>query len=222
MPTIETCPFWLYSYILWKGLYRNVRYICIILRANIIWRSGHAIRSSFLLDFSFLHHICRRVLMGTLFGSQIVLAIPKKWSRRTCWALRSVISKFKYSYEPENAKTWALKSFRWYQFLRLLRKIYGTLPSIVCSANLWWSFYERQISMVLFHLSNGTWISPVIKSLFTSTGYVNIQSNCEGKIPTRNRTISEKTGGCAGTLPWQCYRKKGKRWISGKRWVLIS
>ena len=78
MPMIETCPFWLYSYILWKGLYKNTRYICIILEANIIWRSGHVIRSSFLLDFSFLHHICRRVLMGTLFGSQIVLAIHKK------------------------------------------------------------------------------------------------------------------------------------------------
>ena len=32
----------------------------------------------FFLDFSFLHHTYRRVLMGTLFGSQIVLAIPKK------------------------------------------------------------------------------------------------------------------------------------------------
>ena len=33
-------------------MYRNARYMCIILVANITWRSGHAIRSSFLLDFS--------------------------------------------------------------------------------------------------------------------------------------------------------------------------
>ena len=51
------------SYILWKGLYRNIRYICIILEANIIWRFGYPIRLSFLLDFYFLRYTCRRVLM---------------------------------------------------------------------------------------------------------------------------------------------------------------
>ena len=35
--------------------------MCITHEANIIWRSGHAIRSSFLQDFSFLHHSCRPV-----------------------------------------------------------------------------------------------------------------------------------------------------------------
>ena len=41
--------------------YIEIPGVCIILLANIIWRSGHAICSSSLLDFSFLHHICRRV-----------------------------------------------------------------------------------------------------------------------------------------------------------------
>ena len=59
MSTIETRLFWPYSYILWKVVNRNTRYMSIILVANIIWRSGHAIRSSFLLDFSFLHHNSR-------------------------------------------------------------------------------------------------------------------------------------------------------------------
>ena len=54
--TIETRPFWPYSYILWKVVYKNVRYMCIILVANIIWRSGHALRPS---TFVFLHHYCR-------------------------------------------------------------------------------------------------------------------------------------------------------------------
>ena len=53
---------WPHSYILWKVVYRNTRCMCIILIANIIWRSGHAKRSSFLLDFSFLHPSSRRVL----------------------------------------------------------------------------------------------------------------------------------------------------------------
>ena len=44
MSTIETRPFWLYSYIFWKAVFRNNRYMCIILVANIIWCSGHAIR----------------------------------------------------------------------------------------------------------------------------------------------------------------------------------
>ena len=61
MTTIETHPFWPYSYILWKVVYRNTRYMCILRVANIIWRSGHAIRSSFPLDFSSLHYSCRRV-----------------------------------------------------------------------------------------------------------------------------------------------------------------
>ena len=93
MTTIETHPFWPYSYILWKVVYRNTRYMCIIRVANIIWRSGHAIRSSFPLDFSSLHYSCRRVftvfyvtaynrfgraLFGDIFGRQIVLSMHKK------------------------------------------------------------------------------------------------------------------------------------------------
>ena len=94
---IETRPFWPYSYILWKVVYRNTHCMCIVLVANIIWRSGRAVRSPFLLDFSFLHHSCRRVftvfyvtalicninvlaarLMETLFGCQMVPPIRKK------------------------------------------------------------------------------------------------------------------------------------------------
>ena len=58
MMTIETRPFWSYSNILRKVLYRNIWCMFIILVANIMWCSGHAIRSSSsLLDFSFLHQI---------------------------------------------------------------------------------------------------------------------------------------------------------------------
>ena len=88
-------PLWSYGYTLWKVVYRNIRYMCINLVANITWGPGHAIRSSFPLDFSSLHHTCRRVftvstlpqcnmivlaarLMGTLLGSQIVLSMRKK------------------------------------------------------------------------------------------------------------------------------------------------
>ena len=42
--------------------------------------------------------------MEILFGLKIVLLMHKKWSRRTRWALRSVISSFKYSYLSENKK----------------------------------------------------------------------------------------------------------------------
>ena len=42
--------------------------------------------------------------MEILFGLKIVLLMHKKWSRRTRWALRSVISSLKYSYLSENAK----------------------------------------------------------------------------------------------------------------------
>ena len=51
--------------ILGKVVYRNARYMCIILVATIIWRSGHAIRASLPLDFSCLRHSCWRVV--TLF-----------------------------------------------------------------------------------------------------------------------------------------------------------
>ena len=52
MSTIETRPFGPYSYILWNAVYGNTRHMYIILVANIIWRSGHAIRySSFFLNF---------------------------------------------------------------------------------------------------------------------------------------------------------------------------
>ena len=52
----KTCPFWPCGCILWKIVYRNTQYTCIITVSNISWRSGHAIRSSSLLDFTFLHH----------------------------------------------------------------------------------------------------------------------------------------------------------------------
>ena len=45
--------------------------MCIIFVANIIWRSGHAIRSSFLLDFSFLHHSYRRDASSQFSASQL-------------------------------------------------------------------------------------------------------------------------------------------------------
>ena len=54
-------PLWSYGYTLWKEVYRNIRYMCINLVANITWGPGHAIRSSFPLDFSSLHHTRRRV-----------------------------------------------------------------------------------------------------------------------------------------------------------------
>ena len=58
---IETRPFWPYSYILWKVVHRNTRYMSIILVAHIIWHFGNAILSSFPLDFSSLHYSCRCV-----------------------------------------------------------------------------------------------------------------------------------------------------------------
>ena len=90
MLMIETPPFWPYSYIFWRVVYRNTRHMSTILVTNIIKRSDHAMRSSFLLYFSFLHHSCRRVfsvfyvtaiwniiglaarLIETLFGRQMV------------------------------------------------------------------------------------------------------------------------------------------------------
>ena len=54
-------PLWSYGYTLWKAVYKNIRYMCINLEANITWGPGHAIRSSFPLDFSSLHHTRRRV-----------------------------------------------------------------------------------------------------------------------------------------------------------------
>ena len=50
-------------------------------------------------------------LTETLFGQQIVISMHKKWSRSIHLALRSIISNFKYSYCPENAKKKKL-SFR--------------------------------------------------------------------------------------------------------------
>ena len=94
---IETRPFWPYGYILWKVAYRNTHCMCIVLVANIIWCSGRAERSPFLLDFSFLHHSCRSVftvfyvtamicninvlaarLMETLFDRHMVPPMRKK------------------------------------------------------------------------------------------------------------------------------------------------
>ena len=63
MSTIETRLFWPYSNIPLKVVNRNTRCMCIIIVHNIIWRPGHAIRSSSLLDFTFLHHSCRRVFI---------------------------------------------------------------------------------------------------------------------------------------------------------------
>ena len=95
-------PLWSYGYTLWKVVYRNIRYMCINLVANITWGPGHAIRSSFPLDFSSLHHTsplstiladvssqfstlpqCNMIvlaarLMGTLFSRQIALSMRKK------------------------------------------------------------------------------------------------------------------------------------------------
>ena len=97
MSTIETRPFGPYSYILWNIVYGNTLYMYIILVANIIWRSGHAIRySSFFLNFLSppcivagvssqfsMSQLCNMIvlaarLMGTLFGPQIVLSMHKK------------------------------------------------------------------------------------------------------------------------------------------------
>ena len=39
----------------------NTWYMCIILVANIVWRFDHAVRLSYLLNFSFLHHSYWRV-----------------------------------------------------------------------------------------------------------------------------------------------------------------
>ena len=95
-------PLWSYGYTLWKAVYKNIRYMCINLVANITWGPGHAIRSSFPLDFSSLHHTsplstiladvssqfstlpqCNMIvlatrLMETLFGRQIALSMRKK------------------------------------------------------------------------------------------------------------------------------------------------
>ena len=62
MATIETHPFWPYSYILWKGVCTNTWCMCIILVANIIWRSSHTIHSPFPLDFSSILYSCLRIL----------------------------------------------------------------------------------------------------------------------------------------------------------------
>ena len=96
MSMIETRPFGPYSYILWNVVYGNTRYMYIILVANIIWPSGHALRSSFFLNFLSPPYIvagvssqfsmlqlCNMIvlaarLMGTLFGPQIVLSMHKK------------------------------------------------------------------------------------------------------------------------------------------------
>ena len=96
MTTIETRPFWPYSYILWKVMYRNTRYMCTILVANIIWRSGNAIRSVVFLWISPVSivvadvssqfpasQLCNMIVLvgrfrGTLFGRQIVLSMHEK------------------------------------------------------------------------------------------------------------------------------------------------
>ena len=99
---IETRQFWQYSYILWKVVYRNTHHMCIVLVANVIWCSGRAVRSPFLLDFSFLHRSCRSVFtvfyvtsmisninvlaarfMETLFAAKCYLQCARNCSRRT-------------------------------------------------------------------------------------------------------------------------------------------
>ena len=86
--------------------------MCITLVANIIWRSSHAIRSSFLLDFFFstivadlFSQFCTSQLCNMIvFAAKSYFQCTKKWSRRTRLALRTIISIFKYSYQAENAK----------------------------------------------------------------------------------------------------------------------
>ena len=156
MQTIETCPFWLYSYILWKGMYRNTQYMCKIFEANIIWRSGHAIRSSLPLNFSSFHHDCRRAsqfffasqlcnvivlaapLMGTLFGRQIVLqCTKKKWSERNRKALRSVITYFKYIINhAENVKKYFVSQTHQEQMNTLGVPHYPQEPKVFFFSNL--------------------------------------------------------------------------------------
>ena len=87
MSTIETRPFGPYSYILWNVVYGNTRYMYIILVANIIWPSGHALRSSFFLNFLSPPYIVAGVSSQfsmlqlcnmIVFGPQIVLSMHKK------------------------------------------------------------------------------------------------------------------------------------------------
>ena len=117
MLTGKMHPFWLYSYILWKAVYRNSWCMCIILEANIIWCSGlQYIRPFFQISpfctiianvssqFSTLQLrnmiALAACLMGMLFGCQILLSMHKKWSSRAHQALRLIISEFKYSHQP--------------------------------------------------------------------------------------------------------------------------
>lgn len=93
MSTIETRPLSPYGYILYKEVYRNtpvyMSYSCSLHHLAI-----HAIRSSFLLHFLFLHHsrrsvftvftsqLCNMIVfavrsIGTLFGRSIVLSMLK-------------------------------------------------------------------------------------------------------------------------------------------------
>ena len=116
MSTIETRPFWPYSYILWKVVHRSTWCMYITHDANIIWRSGHTIRSSFLLDFFFLHQSCRRVFTAlcnmivlaarftrTLFGRQIVLSLHKKIVKENTIVIHTM-SNFKNSCQCKKCK----------------------------------------------------------------------------------------------------------------------
>ena len=71
-----------------KGVHRNIRNMSFILGAKIIWRSGHAVRSSFLLDIFFLCHSYRRVftvfyVIHTFWLPNRTFNAQTKWLRRT-------------------------------------------------------------------------------------------------------------------------------------------
>ena len=121
--TIETHPFWPYSYILWKAVYRNTWYMCIILVANIIgalatqyirpfiWISPLSIRvadvsSQFLRHSYIIRSFWLRAFWRHFLATKSYFPCTKKWTRTR--VLRSIISNLKYSYQPENTK----KKFR--------------------------------------------------------------------------------------------------------------
>ena len=159
MSTIETRPFWPYSYFLWTVVHRNTG-ICVLflqltsvgapakqyvrpfleffpfsaivadvssqfstptaikhdrfgraLNRNTFWPSNPFsamvadVSSQFPTSQLYNMIVLAVRLIGTLFRRQIVPSMHAKMVRRTHWALRWIISNFKNSYQPENAKT---------------------------------------------------------------------------------------------------------------------
>ena len=96
---------------------------------------------------------------GTLLAAKSYFQCTKKWSRRTRGALRSIISNFKNSYQPENAKK--NSSYRHFELLSIcmsqkvsyLLKTFGPFISL------------RLTFMILF------WFT-LISSLFTFSVFV--------------------------------------------------